>query len=46
MLAHYRRAICSGVADGDPERPVWPDGGGGKRDAERGPVISERFEVV
>lgn len=42
----YRRSVCGGVADGDPEGPVWPDGGGGERDAERGAVVGERLEVV
>lgn len=45
-MDHYRGSVSGGVADSDPERAVWPDRSGGERDAERGPVVGERLEVV
>lgn len=46
MLDHYRRSVCGGVAEGDPEGTVWPDRRCGERDAERGPVVGERLDFV
>lgn len=46
VLEDYRGSVSGGVADGEPEGPVRPESGGGERDAEGGPVIGERLEVV